>query len=124
MTKNIFVYGTLKSGYHNHRILGSDAEFLGEVVIAGFKLFESGIPFMKRTNNTKDCVLGEIYTVTDKNLVHVDHLEGHPTGYRREPVFGDDDDLETYIYPHDLRDMKESPKNEDGVYVYGRAKYE
>ena len=122
---NIFVYGTLKSGYYNHSILGN-ADFLGELVIPNFKLFESGIPFMKRSENPEDKVLGELYKVSDESLVDMDRLEGHPTGYRREKVSkllileSFYEDIESYIYPHDLSGMQESPKNSDGVYVYGQ----
>ena len=124
--RNIFVYGTLKKGYHNHRLLEGCELISDNFIVSGFKLFESGIPFMKRSNNS-DMVLGEVYSVDDKTLSRLDSLEGHPNWYRREIVhtpFKDlSDDLqvivEGYVYQKDLQNCPESPKI-NGVYVYGR----
>jgi gamma-glutamylcyclotransferase (GGCT)/AIG2-like uncharacterized protein YtfP len=122
--KNIFVYGTLKKGYGNHRLL-RDCEFVEEFVVPGFKLFESGIPYMKRTGNPDDKVLGEVYKVDNRSLQYLDQLEGHPDWYRREVVVHEspdtvDNDLEGYVYLPEVH-CPESPKV-DGVYVYGRER--
>lgn len=119
MIKNIFVYGTLKKGYWNNPVLG-DSELIGQIAISGFKLYESGIPYMIPSSDPEDAVYGELYRVTDDRVLRgLDRLEGHPTFYERTEIESGDAEygtIETYIYqsvPH----CPESPKV-NGVYLY------
>ena len=69
----MFVYGTLRSGYGNHRLLeGSILE--GRGVIPG-RLYVCGLPYYK--NEGTGDVHGELYRVTDETLRRLDALEGH-----------------------------------------------
>lgn len=79
----VFVYGTLKRGYNNHRLLAGRALFVGDDVIDG-DLFDLGpYPAARRGNGV---IHGEVYMVGPNTLRSLDTLEGHPVYYKREPV--------------------------------------
>lgn len=89
---HVFVYGTLKHGFGNHRALLRDATFVGKGTTI--------LPFVMRSNGGFPVVLrhradeseiahnisGEIYEVNDRTLAQLDGLEGHPNWYEREEV--------------------------------------
>ena len=114
----IFVYGTLKKNSWNHGWL-EDSTFVREQAVHGFKLFQSGIPYMIRTDNPEDRVLGEVYEVSEKTRGNIDRLEGHPDWYRREIVSMDSDgEIQGYVYHgYNSGNVQESEKNSNGWYV-------
>jgi len=87
----IFVYGTLKRGEPNHRIIQNTADgyakFLGlgktvnkyPLVIAT----RYNIPFLLKKPGTGNQILGEVYDVDSKMLARLDELEEHPSFYVR-----------------------------------------
>lgn len=83
----LFVYGTLKRGYGNNRLLWN-SDFLGEgFTIEKFALHQHGFPVASKNGDMdKLPILGEVYKVSARDLVSCDMLEGHPSWYRREPV--------------------------------------
>lgn len=89
----IFVYGTLKSGYGNNRLL-QEQEFLGETRTR-YPVFDmsggGGIPFVHPEGSSH--IRGELYEVDEACLDRVDGLEGHPTWYKRELVELDTGDM-------------------------------
>lgn len=100
---NLFVYGTLREGHGNHRLL-SDSEKLGEATIPGER--KSGLVVVPSDD---DVVRGEVYAVDDETLRWVDRLEGYDPdiddekqgGYVRTPVTatledGEEVDAEVY----------------------------
>ncbi len=89
----VFVYGSLKRGFANHGILAAhDPQFVGEgKTDRGFALFgtpsgaypvvvgpDAGFPVTR--------VKGEVWEVSEKCLLRLDRLEGHPNFYKRETV--------------------------------------
>lgn len=82
----VFVYGSLKSGFHNHRLLiDHKAESLGmaRTLERHMLLKGNAFPFLlKRPAHAR--VSGELYRVDDAGLVALDRLESHPRFYRRE----------------------------------------
>lgn len=96
----VFVYGTLKKGFGNHRLL-SRSRFLGEAVTKElYALYVSGIPFVIRDEQVSP-IHGEVYLVNQVVLEDLDNLEGHPSWYKREQVFvclQDDKCKKSYIY--------------------------
>lgn len=81
----VFVYGTLKRGYGNHRVLG-DSEFISEgITIDVFTMYNGGFPFVSSSKEEGlGWVKGEIFRVTDKNVWKaLDRLEGVPHMYVR-----------------------------------------
>lgn len=90
----IFVYGTLKRGQPNHRVMldraNGCASFRGRgrtaqpfpLVIAG----EHNIPWLLHLPGRGHCVLGEIYRVDEQMLCFLDNFEGCPNVYQRTKV--------------------------------------
>jgi len=99
MSHNVFVYGTLRPGHGNNRLL-SKAVHIGTGVTHPadtYNMFLShlggGIPFVVRRsveenlhNNVSGIITGDLYQVTDEELRRLDALESHPNWYCREEV--------------------------------------
>ena len=100
MTK-VLVYGTLKRGYGNHRLLETSS-YLGAFRAQGFELHSLGaFPAVSFTKDNSRFVEGELYEVDDDTLQNLDWLEGHPNFYERHitPVKDDRGHTEdAYIY--------------------------
>ncbi|KAK2584816.1 hypothetical protein KPH14_007129 [Odynerus spinipes] len=87
----IFVYGTLKRGEPNHKLIqdaaNGYAKFLGlakttttyPLIIAT----KYNIPFLLKKSGIGHHVIGEIYDVDSKMLTRLDELEEHPHFYER-----------------------------------------
>ncbi len=81
----VFVYGTLKRGFGNHRFI-AQARFLGRAITSkDYALYVSGIPYVVR-DEPVSCIHGEVYAVDQSTLNTLDRLEGHPGWYRRELI--------------------------------------
>lgn|SRR5690348_4803270 len=116
----VFVYGTLKQGYGNNRLLDK-AKFVENAVIPGFKLYDSGFPVA--APDEFSAVSGEIWDISgdhqERTLFNLDSLEGEGRMYNRQEV-GED----TYMYvghPRfwDFDKMKECP-NKQNIYTWSR----
>lgn len=98
----VFVYGTLKKGFGNHRYL-EDSEFIGEAKAENISLHARGnspFPFAKVTKG--QTAYGEVYKINTTTLKHLDRLEGTPCLYTRETTTVEllltGTTLEAYIY--------------------------
>ena len=102
--KLVAVYGSLRKGLGNHRLL-EDAEYLGEFVSEPvFNLYSlGGFPGLKEGGNTP--VVMEVYEVTPIEANRIDQLEGYTPG--REATFYDKIPIDT-------------PFGEASVYTYVR----
>lgn len=82
----VFVYGTLKQGFHNHDFIeASGGKFVGGAWLDNFMMTDGGhgwFPVALKGDGYK--MYGEVYEVD--TLVHTDYLEGYPTHYDRELV--------------------------------------
>lgn len=81
---NVFVYGSLKKGYGNSRLLANSV-FVGEdeTVSEDFDLrCWGGFPAVYKGGHTS--IKGELYLVDDSTLKSLDYLEGYPSFYDRE----------------------------------------
>jgi gamma-glutamylaminecyclotransferase len=84
----VFVYGTLKRTFENHRYLEGQV-FAGTAQTPpGFTLYElAGYPGMVSQDGDLEGVRGEVWAVDDACLARLDELEGVAEGlYAREPV--------------------------------------
>ncbi len=81
----VFVYGTLKKGFSNHRLLTTGARFIGNDQIAGTMHDYGYFPAVSLTDRGLP-VHGEVYEVTSSTLERLDRLEGIPTFYQRTRV--------------------------------------
>lgn len=84
-TKKIIVavYGSLKRGFYNHRIIESGS-FLAEGVVTGFDMFNMGMYPMVIPGKRKIQV--ELFEVDVPTFARLDRLEGFPTFYGRQVV--------------------------------------
>mgnify|MGYP003118892828 FL=1 len=84
---NVFVYGTLKKGFHNHPLI-ERGEYMGDAYTCEeYSMLictMTGIPFVVKEENYP--IVGEVYSVDKKTFNDLDRLEGHPTFYRRELI--------------------------------------
>lgn len=115
----VFVYGTLKRGYNNHKLL-NNAEFVGEKIIPGFRLFyshgEVGFPVAQKDDSSS--VKGEIYEVNDFKVL--DQLEGE--GFMYDRIFIDND-TQMYVGNKrfwDFSGLTSCPKDENNIFVWNR----
>lgn len=127
----VFVYGTLKRGFHNQRVMhAGDHSFVGEGVTVDRYLFTaSGIPFVHPVSEHMAAhpriarllcrVKGELWEMDDAALAACDRLEGHPEFYERTPchVVVDGKTLEAgiYLHPGPLPGMQPVPRNAEGI---------
>ena len=88
----VFVYGSLKIGFHNDMLLSS-AEYLGDSITMDKYLMESygRVPILHKDAHHHIC--GEIYAVNDDELERLDILEGNGTHYKRELIYLYDGEL-------------------------------
>jgi len=86
----VFVYGTLKRGWRNHRLL-EGATFLGTAVTRRrYRMLCVGFPVVLATSPKPEvqlgCVTGELYEVDEAILAQLDRLEGNGRMYQRTRV--------------------------------------
>ena len=85
----VFVYGTLLSGEPNSHLLERGDLVSEATTEPSFELVSLGaFPAMVAGGET--AVRGEVYAVDRWTITAMDHLEGHPRFYRREPIRMDD----------------------------------
>lgn len=81
----IFVYGTLKRGYSNHRLL-EGAHFLGDAyTVDTFKMIHVGYPVIL-PDDDGDPVNGEVFDVNTETLINLDALENEGVMYDRKLI--------------------------------------
>lgn len=69
----LLVYGTLKRGFHNHRLM-EGAEYIGESNVPGYIMYSlGGFPGVV---HGKGHITGELYKITKDHLPRLDRLEG------------------------------------------------
>lgn len=90
----LFVYGTLKRGHGNNRLLFGQ-KYMGKAITEYPYIMEKrGIPFVYGANRAwrgeelvnGSNIHGEIYQVDPHALADIDGLEGHPRWYRRKLI--------------------------------------
>jgi gamma-glutamylcyclotransferase (GGCT)/AIG2-like uncharacterized protein YtfP len=104
----VAVYGTLKQGYGNNRLL-ANSTFVGEGTVRGYKLYHAGFPVACPDENSTISV--ELWDIGDSKstLQSLDWLEGydanekdpdHNNMYNRTPVkvFTDSGSVEANMY--------------------------
>lgn len=79
----VFVYGTLKRGFFNHRRMEvNKGKFLGEAVVPGYTMYSLLFyPIIVPTPQSKNTVTGEIYDVDIKAYASIKKME-LSSGYR------------------------------------------
>lgn len=101
--EHIFVYGTLRRGFWNNRLL-YDAVFVGPAQTCGsYALYVDGLPYVVREPAVGP-IMGEVYALPAWSLPRIDALEGHPDLYARERIAyalegGEKGEAWLYFYP-------------------------
>lgn len=119
-----FVYGTLKRGYGNNRILGR-SEYMGSATTKDTAfLLDYGCPVLIFHDEGKP-VRGEVFKVTDDATCYrLDCLEGYPRGYDRKEVTVILNGEETTAWVYFQYDVYEggqiSNRTVDGAFVWER----
>lgn len=96
-----FVYGTLKKGFYNHRLL-EKSRFMGAAVVKGYQMYDLGsFPGIKESDPEK-MIEGEVYEIDQKTLEALDRLEGEGSLYDRKETVAYMDDgtaaVELYVF--------------------------
>ncbi|CAG5117185.1 unnamed protein product [Candidula unifasciata] len=90
----VFLYGTLKSGQSNFRVLSDPKTGLARFLAFGqtvkrYPLVvtpQHSFPFLLPVEGKGEYVQGEVYEVSESKLQRLDEFEGHPDFYLREKV--------------------------------------
>lgn len=90
------VYGTLKRGYGNNRLLQQGrANFLREQIVPGYKLYNAGFPVAIPNENSS--ILCELWEISpekcDETVKSLDRLEGEGRMYNRVEI-----ERDTFLY--------------------------
>ena len=85
----LFVYGSLKKGFDNHKLLTKYAKRVGKASTVGkFAMYEDSFgnyPYLVKEPITK--VMGELYEIKRKELLdRIDEFEGAPEYYQRKKI--------------------------------------
>lgn len=80
-----FVYGSLKRGFPNHRVMG-DANLEGGAFLFGnYGLMDLGaFPGAIKTRGPEQAIQGELYRLNEGDLGRLDRLESNGSFYQRE----------------------------------------
>jgi len=81
----VFVYGTLKQGHHNHRLL-AHTRFVGYATTnKKYQMLDAGFPVLLDPTDDEDghIVSGEVYDVDAATAKRLDQLEGKGRMYNR-----------------------------------------
>lgn len=108
---NVFVYGTLKKGESNHRLL-KDQEFLGTYkTTPEYRMYDYGFfPCLKEDAGHGISIEGELYKVDSLTLRRLDVLEGISTQmYKRDTINleGFTEKVQAYFFLDSIRGMRE-----------------
>jgi gamma-glutamylaminecyclotransferase len=99
-TTLVFVYGSLKAGFHNHRVL-KNSEFLGNYRTQNkYEMVSFGSFPAVLKNSPKHYITGELYSVDGDVFDDLDTLEGEGYLYKRELIRlkGSTDKVWMYFY--------------------------
>ncbi len=115
----VFVYGSLKRGFWNHRLL-LGAVFEGADCITGALHDLGAVPAVALDDVRPTTVRGEVYTVDATTLERLDRLEGTPRLYQRTRVRMSTG-REAWVYVMGAERLKCRPRIESGTWKGDRT---
>jgi gamma-glutamylaminecyclotransferase len=78
----VAVYGTLKRGFGNHHFL-RDAKFIENDWVMIDAVASCGFPMARISEDSKNFLQCEVYSISDEILLNLDQLEGEGFLYKR-----------------------------------------
>jgi gamma-glutamylcyclotransferase (GGCT)/AIG2-like uncharacterized protein YtfP len=101
---HVFVYGTLRKNERNHHLL-KEATLITRQAWTKGRLFDTGHGYPALKESINDRVYGELYLVSEEQLLRLDELEGYRPNDRnnlynrkKQVVFHDTGKIEAYLY--------------------------
>lgn len=83
----LFVYGTLKKGYWNHRLLGASELIAPAKTMSHYPMIDIGYPKLYLEVGQGHKIVGEVYRVDGpETWANLDRLEGVPVNYSRTKI--------------------------------------
>lgn len=98
----VFLYGTLMKGERNNHLLKS-SKFIKDIkTTPNFTMYScTHFPAVIEGGNTS--IKGELWWVTERDLIDLDRLESHPNFYVRKQIeLENGEKVEAYILPIDI----------------------
>lgn len=87
----VFVYGTLKAGFNNHKTFLGNSKLIGKATtVSKWAMIGKDMSFpylLRRDNDNGMNIVGEVYEVTPAVLANLDYLEGTPTHYTHSQTY-------------------------------------
>jgi gamma-glutamylcyclotransferase (GGCT)/AIG2-like uncharacterized protein YtfP len=118
---NVFVYGSLKEGYHNHDVLRDSLKVCDAISVEKYTMINLGaFPGLMLEVPTSH-IHGEIYHISDEVFKDLDLLEGFPYFYDRKIVeFKDANDNTHEAWVYYLADPKKyiNRINKDYLFIH------
>lgn len=113
---NVFVYGTLLSGFSNHgRLQHPSTKFLGNHTIKG-SMYGCGVPIIDVMD--EGTIHGELYQISPETLLSLDRLEGYYPGMEHcgydRVVVKTHSGIETYVYAMTSKEHFSKSTRRDG----------
>lgn len=108
--QHLFIYGTLKRGERNHRLLASESFVCEAITEPRYRLYDCGThPALVEDETNGRAIRGEVYLVGPATLRRLDILEDAPNLYERRPVRLQDftAPVWTYLYCQEVRGLAE-----------------
>lgn len=110
--KKIAVYGSLRKGRGNHRLIEHSNQLSQEVVSIPFRMVSlGGFPGLLPDEQDNDIVI-EVYEVDDQTYKNVERLEGYPRFYQRTDIQTSQGEAGIYILEDPY--YKDSPAVKSG----------
>ena len=119
----IFVYGSLKRGFSNHKLL-EDSKFFGltETVYRNFRMHPllGSFPAVTVAIDDAFAIMGELYEVDAATMKRIDMLEGNGTMYTRRlvSVYNGSEIVEAWMYL-----MSENDKLIENNVIYSTGRF-
>lgn len=115
----VFVYGTLKAGHGNNRLLQlSDAIFLGYDSITGaYRMFDMGAfpAILDAPGKSNQSMKGEVWATGPEGLASLDLLEGNPNFYNRRKLWTDRLNKRAWVYFMNSTFISDEAHEDDAV---------
>jgi gamma-glutamylaminecyclotransferase len=87
-TYRVFVYGTLKRGFDNHRILTKSKFISTAKTLHSYPMIckYPSFPYLIDVEGEGFRIDGEVYKATYRTMLRLDELEGYPDHYTRREI--------------------------------------